>query len=106
MYIGRILSLSAFVIVSMFAHAANNPPPGGDVNRVPPREAFEACDGKQAGDKVTFTTPRGETLTGACKMIPARLAAVPDHPPQGGSGNGRPPQAPGNGAPPNGNPPK
>ena len=98
MYIGRILTLAALTTLGLLAHAANNPPPpGGEQNRVPPREAFEACDGKQAGDKATFTTPRGEKLTGTCKLVPARLAVMPDHPPQGGDANGRPPQPPANG---------
>jgi hypothetical protein len=71
--------------------AANQPPQGGNgqgQTRVPPPEAFEACNGKQAGDVVTFTTPRGDKLTGTCKLFPARLVAMPDHPPQGG-GKGR-----------------
>jgi len=103
MYIGRIVKLPLIIAFCALAHAANNPPPAGGMNHVPPREAFEACDGKQAGDKATFTTPRGETMTGTCKMIPARLAVVPDRPPQGGDGR---PQGQGNGNPPNGNPPK
>ncbi|QEL56120.1 hypothetical protein [Chromobacterium paludis] len=54
-------------------------PPGNA--RMPPDEAFQACNGKKAGDAVSFTTPRGEKMSGKCKMMPARLAAVPDHPP-------------------------
>ncbi len=72
-------------------------PGQGGQGRVPPPEAFAACDGKQAGAVVTFTTPRGEKLTGTCRMFPARLVAMPDHPPQGGNGG---PQ----GGPPNGRP--
>lgn len=79
------------------AHAAGNdapagPPPAENGKpRVPPNEAFTACEGKKEGDAVTFTTPRGEKLTGKCKMMPAKLAAVPDHPPRPPEGS-KPPQ--------------
>jgi hypothetical protein len=71
------------------------PAPGQQMHkRVPPPEAFEACDGKKAGDTVTFTTPRGEKLKGTCKMFPARLVATPAQPPQGGMGQDAPPPPP------------
>ncbi|WNV03934.1 hypothetical protein RP726_16085 [Candidatus Methylospira mobilis] len=63
--------------------------------RIPPAEAFSACEGKKEGDAVTFTSRRGETISGICKTIPAQLAAIPDRPPRGGSndnsGNQPPP---------------
>ncbi|UTH72715.1 hypothetical protein [Chromobacterium sp. IIBBL 290-4] len=68
------------ILTSAFASAA--PPPQ---NRVPPDEAFQACNGKKAGETVSFTTPRGEKMSGKCAMMPARLAAIPDHPPQDGN---------------------
>ena len=80
-----LVIFASFLVVcfSIVTLADNTPPspPTGEL-AVPPREAFSACDGKQAGDKVTFTTPRGETLTGYCKLLPARLAAIVDRPPR------------------------
>ncbi|PHV09734.1 hypothetical protein CSQ89_20060 [Chitinimonas sp. BJB300] len=47
-----------------------------------PPEAFTACEGKQDGDKVSFVSHRGDTITGRCKLMPARLVMVPDSPPR------------------------
>ncbi|MEO9386644.1 hypothetical protein, partial [Chromobacterium phragmitis] len=68
-----ILSISLALLTA--AAAAEAPR-----DRMPPDEAFQACNGKKAGDTVSFTTPRGEKMSGKCKMMPARLAAAPDHP--------------------------
>jgi hypothetical protein len=40
------------------------PPPG------PPPEVLEACGGKAAGAACSFSTPRGDTLTGTCSTPP------------------------------------
>jgi hypothetical protein len=34
-----------------------------------PPEAFQACDGKNQGDAVQVQTPRGETITGTCRLV-------------------------------------
>lgn len=81
-------------LLCLAAFAAQPPAPAGQPDqgqarhRMPPPEAYEACDGKKAGDRVTFTTPRGEKMSGTCTLIPARLAAAPDHPPGGPAGQG------------------
>jgi hypothetical protein len=53
----------------------------------PPPEAIEACEGKEAGDSVTFTGRQGETLETTCQEIDGQLVAAP---PEGApSGGGR-----------------
>ncbi|POZ62283.1 hypothetical protein [Chromobacterium alticapitis] len=71
--------LPPLLLLCLAQAALASPPP--ENSRVPPDEAFQACNGKKAGDAVNFTTPRGEKMSGKCKLLPARLAAVPDHPP-------------------------
>lgn len=74
-----LISLLPFAIA-----AADRPPP-----RQPPREAFEACTSKKAGDACSVTLgPR--SITGVCATGPdgnGPLACKPDHPP------GPPPEA-------------
>jgi hypothetical protein len=43
------------------------PGPGG--HRGPPQEAFDACKGKKEGDHASATMPRGDTMTGTCRMV-------------------------------------
>ncbi len=82
----RISSLIWTILIAAFCHANDMPPQGkGRSMRVPPPEAYDVCEGKQAGDKVSFTTPRGDKVSGVCTMLPARLAAMPDRPDQGGN---------------------
>ena len=50
----------------------------------PPPEAIEACEGKSAGDSVTFTGRQGETLEATCQEKDGQLAAAPDNMPEGG----------------------
>ena len=47
----------------------------------PPKEAFEACEGKKAGDNVEFTGRRGETITATCEEQDDQLVAVPERRP-------------------------
>jgi hypothetical protein len=79
-----------------YAATPSQPPAQGQQMRkhVPPAEAFEACEGKKAGDTVTFTTLRGDRIKATCKMFPARLVAMPAQPPQGGMGQDGPPPPP------------
>ncbi len=44
----------------------------------PPPEAYEACEGKSAGDTAQFTGPRGKTVTGTCEQEGDRLVLRPD----------------------------
>ena len=82
------------LLSALLAAASLRAAPLPDGPRVPPDEAFQACNGKKAGDAVSFTTPRGEKMTGKCKMMPARMAAVPDRPPPPPPQNGKPPPTP------------
>ena len=51
--------------------------------RTPPPEAFTACEGKEAGDKAEFESPRGDTVTGICVTTDdGKLVLHPDHPPR------------------------
>lgn len=38
-------------------------PPG------PPPEAFKTCEGKNPGDTVQIQTPRGDTISGTCRLV-------------------------------------
>ena len=57
-----------------------------DTRRIPPPppEAYTACKGKSAGDTAEFVSPRGDTVTGACKQQGDQLFLVPDNPPPRG----------------------
>jgi len=55
-------------------------------HRRPPPEAYSACEGKNAGDKAEFVSPRGDTVTGTCEQEGDQLVLRPDHPPKGRGG--------------------
>ena len=55
----------------------------------PPPEAYTACEGKSAGDKAEFESPRGDTVTGTCEQEGDRLVLRPDNPPERGGRGGR-----------------
>jgi hypothetical protein len=67
------------------AHAADTPPapPADGQPPSPPPEAIAACQGKSAGDQVSFTGRRGETLQGVCELRNGVLAARPSRRPDG-----------------------
>jgi hypothetical protein len=59
------------------AQATNSPPkPQGRMK--PPPEAIAACKGKSEGTSVQFTSPRGDTFTGVCKLFEGVLTAMPE----------------------------
>ncbi len=70
--------------VTQVAYAQSRP--GGPFG--PPEEAFAACEARQSGDRVIFSTPRGDTLEATCEERSGRLVAVPEghHPGRGGQG--------------------
>ena len=74
--------LNAMVVVTMLAlmplTAWGKGNDRGDRPQGPPPEAIEACDGKSAGDSVTFTGRQGESLSATCEEIDGQLAAVPE----------------------------
>lgn len=64
------------------ALAQSGPPPEGGRNGGPPAEVLNACKGKKEGERTQMKTPRGDMVTGVC-----RLVLVPE------GGNNRPPPA-------------
>ncbi|MGA6993368.1 MAG: Spy/CpxP family protein refolding chaperone [Candidatus Deferrimicrobiaceae bacterium] len=70
-----ILALTAMVPAAGFAFGGNwgNGKPKG-----PPQEAIDACAGLSEGDKVQFTLPRGDTVSGICRDIRGGMVAVPE----------------------------
>ena len=62
---------------------------GGGQRQGPPPEAYTACEGKSAGDKAEFVSPRGDTVTGTCEEEGVRLVLRPDNPPERGGRRGR-----------------
>jgi len=63
---------------SAMSSAQSAPPADGSAPPTPPREAFTACSGKQAGDKVTVTMGP-HTVEATCEVFPGTgaLAARP-----------------------------
>ncbi len=53
----------------------------------PPPEAYQACEGKSAGDTAEIVTSRGDTLTGTCEQEGNKLVLKPDNF-KGGPGGG------------------
>jgi two-component system, OmpR family, heavy metal sensor histidine kinase CusS len=58
-------------------------PPNGDNitrgdHRGPPPEAYQACEGKSAGNSAQFINPRGEILKGICEEENGKLVLRPD----------------------------
>lgn len=83
-----VLAVALFNLVAASGWAGGKGGPGGQGGPGgkggPPPEAISACKGKQAGDSVTFTGRRGETLEATCKEMDGQLAAVPKNPPKNG----------------------
>ena len=46
----------------------------------PPPEAYAACEGKNAGDRVEFTGPNGVNVSGTCEMRGEKLVLIPARP--------------------------
>ncbi len=70
-----LIVLVSLVPVASWAYGNNG---AGKKRNGPPPEAFEACEGKEAGDSVEFTGRRGETLTATCEEQNDQLVAVPE----------------------------
>jgi len=99
MNIPRILIAATLVLSSAAAMAqgpqggqGNMPPGGGQggAHHGPPQEALDACKGKKDGDTAQLRTPRGDTVSGVCRLVlvPAENKNAPqqqqrkDAPPQ------------------------
>ena len=52
--------------------------PGPNQPGSPPQEAINACNGKSSGSVCSFTSPRGDVISGTCRIPPSSsLACVP-----------------------------
>lgn len=65
-------------VAALLSHSAVLATTGDDVHTRerppgPPREALEACNGKKAGDSVTFKDREGRSIKAECRLI-----AVPE----------------------------
>jgi hypothetical protein len=60
------------------------PMQNGGGQRQPPAEALAACNGQGEGANCGFTSPRGDQISGACRIPPGlqQTICVPAHPPQ------------------------
>ena len=78
-------TLLSLALLCMFATSVFGTNDRGDRGgrRTPPPEAYTACEGKSAGDKAEFESPRGDTVTGICVATEdGKLVLHPDHPPR------------------------
>jgi hypothetical protein len=82
----QIICLLAAMVPNLAWRASDSQKPAGD-RKKPPREAFEACNGKSEGASVEVTAPHG-TLKATCRKMEDQLVAVPEGvppPPKSGS---------------------
>jgi len=70
-----ILAFAAIIPVSVWAAGG---PAAANKARGPSQQALDACAGKQAGDTVQFTTPRGRTVSATCVDFDGELIARPE----------------------------
>ncbi|PKN16170.1 MAG: hypothetical protein CVU66_01995 [Deltaproteobacteria bacterium HGW-Deltaproteobacteria-23] len=81
------VSIGLIVMFLLGGHSAwGAGPESGRTLRKPPQAAFDACKGKSAGDSVSITTPRGDTITAVCRQLDGQLVAMPDKMPAPPSG--------------------
>ena len=83
-----IVLLGNLLAIFVFANSALAQDRGGR-RQGPPPEAYTACEGKSAGDRAEFESPRGDTVTGTCVQRGDRLVLRPDNPPERGGRRGR-----------------
>lgn len=69
-------ALALLTMIPVSGWAAGGPGWGGGFQG-PPKEAFDACAGKKAGETVRFTTPRGDNVAAVCREFDGKLAAAP-----------------------------
>jgi hypothetical protein len=78
----KMAVLTLYVCMCAGAAMAQSPQPRSEPTgvREPPRQAYEDCVGKKAGDTVQHTTPEGK-VAATCVESPKGLVARPDRPP-------------------------
>ena len=77
-------SILFFSLTLASAAALAQMPQGG-----PPQEAISACSGHSEGASCSFSSPRGDNISGTCDDTPDGMACVPEGGPQGMPGQGR-----------------
>lgn len=81
----QVLGIAAIVAMVPAAGLAFGGPGPGGRGCGPPKEAVDACAGKNVGDAVRFTAPFGDNVAATCREIQGRLIAVPEGRPFGGA---------------------
>ena len=51
-------------------------PPTGEHMVPPPEAAFKACEGKQVGDRASFSHADGKSVSGICRSVEGKLAVT------------------------------
>ena len=85
----RMTIVFAVLIICAANACAQGPPSGGKDHQGPPPEAYEACEGKSAGDTAQFVSPHGDTVCGTCVQEGDRLVLRPDGGRRNGDESGR-----------------
>ena len=73
--------LAIFTLTNAFGGDSSLQESGGR-HHGPPPEAYDACEGKSAGDMAEFVSPHGDTVTGICVQEGDRLVLRTDRPPR------------------------
>lgn len=70
-FIAAALVLSSAAALAQGQQQGNMPPGGGQggAHHGPPQEALDACKGKKDGDSAQLRTPRGDSVTGVCRLV-------------------------------------
>jgi len=93
----RIVTPLIVLLLILFSIACSQQSNGksSGKNLCPPSEAYQACEGKSAGDASQFVNPRGDTVSGICKERDGKLILRPDRPEgkSGGKSFNPPPEA-------------
>lgn len=77
----RTFLLACFVLTLTMTWAFAQPGGQREGRQGPPQEAIDACVGMNAGDAASFTSPRGDDVTGICEERDGQLILHPDNPP-------------------------
>ena len=89
-----LLASSLFISAGTYAQSSNeyqgadnsgqNPPGRHSRHPGPPTEAIQACDGAGESEACSFTSPRGDEITGTCEYLPDdQFACAPEGGPPG-----------------------
>jgi hypothetical protein len=74
--------LIALLCTVCAAAGAQQPPAPPKDRHGPPPEAMEACKGKRDGDTASAKSPRGDTISGTCRLVLIPEGQRGDKPPR------------------------